>query len=99
MREKKDYFLWTHSGEPPVVKKWTSRLVAEKSLGEKIFSAWLALLKSNQLRKTYWTPWARICNYVRNQAKFISSLIRWEDVSWESFYRLKAKENFGKIHV
>lgn len=39
MREKKDYFLWTHSGEPPVVKKWTSRLVAEKSLGEKIFSS------------------------------------------------------------
>lgn len=53
MREKKDYFLWTHSGEPRVVKKWTSRLVAEKSLKENIFSSLLALLKSNQLRKTY----------------------------------------------
>ena len=39
MRGTKGLFSVDSRGEPPVVKKWTSRLVAEKSLEEKIFSS------------------------------------------------------------
>ena len=56
MREKKDYFLWTHSGEPPVVKKLDESLSGGEKSWRKDFFLVTRFVKIKSTKKNLLNP-------------------------------------------